>query len=41
MVYTSRPGMIIGRSGEGVSKLKLELVSTLKKKGIAIPEDSS
>ena len=39
MVYTSRPGMIIGRSGEGVSKLKLELVAALKKKAIAIPED--
>lgn len=39
MVYTSRPGMIIGRSGEGVVKLKADLVSTLKKKGISIPED--
>ena len=39
MVYTSRPGMIIGRSGEGATKLKSEMVTTLKKKGIAIPED--
>jgi small subunit ribosomal protein S3 len=39
MVYTSRPGMIIGRSGEGVSKLKLEMVSLLNRKGVAIPED--
>ena len=39
MVYTSRPGMIIGRSGEGVNKLKGELVATLNKKKIAIPED--
>ena len=39
MVYTSRPGMIIGRSGEGASKLKSDIVTTLKKKGIAIPED--
>jgi len=39
MVYTSRPGMIIGRGGDGVAKLKLELAGTLKKKGIAIPED--
>lgn len=39
MVYTSRPGMIIGRSGEGVSKLKLELVSVLKKKGLVIADD--
>jgi len=39
MVHTSRPGMIIGRSGEGVSKLKAELVAVLKKKGVAIAED--
>src|SRR3989344_1459459 len=39
MVYTSRPGMIIGRGGDGVTNLKAELVATLKKKGIAIPED--
>jgi len=39
MIYTSRPGMIIGRSGEGVSKLKAELVSILKKKGVALVED--
>jgi small subunit ribosomal protein S3 len=39
MVFTSRPGMIIGRGGDGVSKLKAELVSTLNKKKIAIPED--
>ncbi len=39
MVYTSRPGMIIGRGGDGVTNLKAELVSALKKKGIAIPED--
>ena len=39
MVYTSRPGMIIGRSGEGVTKLKAEMVKALNKKNIAIPED--
>jgi small subunit ribosomal protein S3 len=39
MIYTSRPGMIIGRSGEGVGKLKLDMVSLLKKKKIDIPED--
>ena len=39
MVFTSRPGMIIGRGGDGVTNLKAELVSALKKKGIAIPED--
>jgi len=39
MVYTSRPGMIIGRGGDGVNKLKAELTTTLKKKGVTIPED--
>ncbi len=39
MVYTSRPGMIIGRSGEGAAKLKSDLVSAMKKRGVAIPED--
>jgi small subunit ribosomal protein S3 len=39
MVYTSRPGMIIGRSGEGATKLKSDLVSALKKRKISIPED--
>ena len=39
MVYTSRPGMIIGRSGEGAAKLKSDLVTTMKKKVVLIPED--
>ena len=39
MVYTSRPGMIIGRSGEGATKLKSELIALLKKKGMTVPED--
>ncbi|MFA6999894.1 MAG: 30S ribosomal protein S3 [Candidatus Paceibacterota bacterium] len=39
MVFTSRPGMIIGRSGEGVSKLKGELTATMKKHNVIIPED--
>ena len=39
MVFTSRPGMIIGRSGEGASKLKSDLTTLLKKKAVAIPED--
>ena len=38
-IYTSRPGMIIGRSGEGATKLKAELTNALKKKGIHTPED--
>ena len=39
MVYTSRPGMIIGRSGEGATKLKNDLVTALKKRKVKIPED--
>ncbi len=39
MVFTSRPGMIIGRSGEGATKLKADLISTMKKRGVSIPED--
>jgi len=39
MIFTSRPGMIIGRSGEGATKLKADLVSTLKKRSVIIPED--
>ena len=39
MIHTSRPGMIIGRSGEGATKLKADLVSTMKKRGVIIPED--
>jgi len=39
MIYTSRPGMIIGRSGEGATKLKADLVANMKKRGIANPED--
>jgi small subunit ribosomal protein S3 len=38
-VYTSRPGMIIGREGGGATKLKADLVAALKKKNVAIPED--
>jgi len=39
MVHTSRPGMIIGRSGEGATKLKNDLTSTMKKRGLVVPED--
>ncbi len=39
MVYTSRPGMIIGRSGEGAAKLKAEMIKQMTKKGVIIPED--
>ncbi len=39
MVYTSRPGMIIGRGGDGATKLKTEVVAHLKKRKINAPED--
>ena len=39
VIHTSRPGMIIGRSGEGATKLKNDLSTILKKKGIVNPED--
>jgi small subunit ribosomal protein S3 len=38
-VFTSRPGMIIGRSGEGAAKLKTDLLNALKKAGIVVAED--
>ena len=38
-IHTSRPGMIIGRSGEGSTKLKSDLVAEMKKKGVLVPED--
>ncbi len=39
-VKTSRPGMIIGRSGDGVVKLKDEVVAKLKKLGGVVPKDT-
>ncbi|HUC88811.1 MAG TPA: 30S ribosomal protein S3 [Candidatus Paceibacterota bacterium] len=39
IVHTSRPGMIIGRSGEGATKLKSDLISVMNRNNIAIPED--
>lgn len=37
IIKTSRPGMIIGRSGEGMTKLRNDIVSLLKKNKIAEP----
>ena len=34
VIKTSRPGMIIGRSGDGISKLSTKILSLLKKKGV-------
>jgi small subunit ribosomal protein S3 len=36
---TSRPGMLIGRSGEGTMKLKNDILAFMKKKGLKIPEE--
>ncbi|MFA7315181.1 MAG: 30S ribosomal protein S3 [Candidatus Paceibacterota bacterium] len=39
MIHTARPGMIIGRSGEGATKLKADLLKEMNKRGVATPED--
>lgn len=39
MIHTSRPGMIIGRQGEGSLKLRADLLSEMKRRKIAIPTD--
>lgn len=38
IVKTSRPGLIIGRSGEGSTKLRNSIVSFLKSKKLPVPE---
>ncbi|MEK7535562.1 MAG: KH domain-containing protein [Patescibacteria group bacterium] len=39
IVKTARPGLIIGRSGEGSNKLKETIVKRLRKLGANIPRD--
>lgn len=39
IIKTSRPGMIIGRSGEGSTKLKQDIVSFMKKNKLVIPAE--
>jgi small subunit ribosomal protein S3 len=39
LIHTSRPGMIIGRGGDGVNKLKTEITKALNKKGVKAAED--
>lgn len=39
LIKTSRPGAIIGRSGEGAKKLREDVFAMMKRKKIAIPED--
>ena len=38
IIKTSRPGLIIGRSGEGSVKLRNSIVSFLRKKKLPVPE---
>ena len=38
IIKTSRPGLIIGRSGEGSTKLKNKIVSFLRKYKLGVPE---
>jgi small subunit ribosomal protein S3 len=39
IVKTSRPGIIIGRNGEGVTKLKNEILAFLKRNDISVTND--
>ncbi len=39
IIRTSRPGMIIGRSGEGAVKLKQDIIRTMKKMKVSVPEE--
>lgn len=39
IIKTSRPGVIIGRSGEGIDKLKKDISSFMNKKGLVYGED--
>lgn len=38
IIKTSRPGLVIGRSGEGSAKLKKSIEAFLQKKGLPVPE---
>lgn len=39
IIKTGRPGMLIGRSGEGSVKLRNDIINVLKKQKISMPED--
>lgn len=39
MIHTSRPGMIIGRGGDGIEKLRLALKKEMARKKIIVPQD--
>lgn len=38
IIKTSRPGLIIGRSGEGSTKLRAKIATFLQKKKLSVPE---
>lgn len=39
LLHTSRPGMLIGRSGEGATKLRADVLKFMRKNNIEIPTD--
>jgi small subunit ribosomal protein S3 len=39
IVKTSRPGVMIGRQGEGAKKLRKDIIAMMKKKNLVIPDD--
>jgi small subunit ribosomal protein S3 len=39
MIHTSRPGMIIGRGGDGIDKLRLTLKKEMARLKIIVPQD--
>lgn len=39
IIQTSRPGMIIGRSGEGAKKLRKDILKFMNKNTITVPEE--
>lgn len=39
MIHTSRPGMIIGRGGDGIEKLRAALKKEMARRNIIVPQD--
>ena len=39
IINTSRPGLLIGRKGEGTEKIKIQILEKMKKIGSAIPKE--
>jgi small subunit ribosomal protein S3 len=39
MIHTSRPGMIIGRGGDGIEKLRAALKKEMARQKIVVPQD--